>query len=117
MLKLVSSVMFLGAILATPVLADPVGQYAVQGANPGNQSPYKGTVTIDRTGDTYRVTWVVGGQRYIGTGIGDDTFIAVSYRSGNETGLALYKAEGPNWSGVWTYANGTRIGTESWSRR
>ena len=44
-------------------------------------------------------------------------FIAVSYRSGSETGLALYYAEGDDWVGVWTYANGTRIGVEKWARR
>ena len=104
-------------LLSSSVLADPIGRYAVSGANPGNESPYNGTVDVQQTGETYRVVWMINGQRYVGTGIGDDKFIAVSYRSGSETGLALYYAEGDDWVGVWTYANGTRIGVEKWARR
>jgi hypothetical protein len=40
------------------------------------------------------VTWAVGNVRFVGTGIGDKNFIAVSYRSGSDTGLALYRADG-----------------------
>jgi hypothetical protein len=97
--------------------ADPVGRYRVTGTNPGGGSSYHGTVTVDRTGDTYRVVWVVGGTRYIGTGIGTREGLAVSYRSGNSTGLALYGADGGNWEGVWTYAGGRDIGTEVWKRQ
>lgn len=96
--------------------ADPVGSYTVQGNNPGGGSRYTGTVTISRTGDTYRVVWVVGSTRYVGTGIGDKDFIAVSYRSGNDTGLALYGSDGGNWKGLWTYAGGREVGTEIWKR-
>lgn len=96
--------------------ADPVGSYTVQGNNPGGGSRYTGTVTISRTGDTYRVVWVVGSTRYVGTGIGDKDFIAVSYRSGNDTGLALYGSDGGNWKGLWTYAGGRELGTEIWKR-
>jgi hypothetical protein len=96
--------------------ADPTGSYSVEGTNPGAGSRYSGTVTVERTGQTYRVVWNVGGNRYIGTGIGDKDFMAVSYISGRDTGLALYGASGGNWSGVWTYAGGRQIGTEVWKR-
>ena len=102
---------------ATAFAADPVGSYAVEGTNPGNGSHYRGTVEISRTGETYRVVWVVGGTRYIGTGIGNKDFIAVSYRSGSDTGLALYGADGGNWAGVWTYAGGREVGSELWKRQ
>lgn len=97
--------------------ADPVGSYAVEGANPGGRGKYTGTVTVERTGETYRVIWVVAGTRYVGTGIGNKDFIAVSYRSGSDTGLALYGEDGGNWTGVWTYANGRALGAEVWKRR
>lgn len=97
--------------------ADPIGKYKVEGTNPGNGSSYSGTVTVEKTGDTYRVTWVVGGTRYIGTGIGDKNFIAVSYKSGSDTGLALYGEDGGNWEGVWTYAGGHQLGSETWKRQ
>lgn len=104
-------------LTATMALADPVGRYRVHGTNPGGGSPYSGTVTVTRTGDTYRVVWVIGGTRYVGTGLGDKDFIAVSYRAGNHTGLALYGPNGDGWAGVWTYAGGRQIGTEFWERR
>ena len=96
--------------------ADPVGRYAVEGTNPGGGSQYTGTVTVEKNGDTYRVMWVVGSTRYVGTGIGDHDFIAVSYKFGNDSGLALYGADGDNWSGVWAYAGARQMGTEVWKR-
>jgi hypothetical protein len=97
--------------------ADPVGTYRVEGTNPGGGSGYTGTVTVERTGETYQVVWVVGGVRYTGTGIGDKDFIAVSYRAGNDSGLALYGQDGGNWLGLFTVANGRNVGTEVWKRR
>ncbi len=97
--------------------ANPVGTYRVEGTNPGGGSAYSGTVTVEKTGETYRVVWVVGGTRYIGTGIGNKDFIAVSYKSGNDTGLALYGEDGGNWAGVWTYASGRQVGAEIWKRQ
>jgi len=101
---------------AAAFATDPVGHYEVEGSNPGGGGSYTGTVTVQKTGDTYRVVWDVGGTRYIGTGIGDRTFLAVSYKSGNNTGLALYSAEGEDWKGIWTYAGGRQIGPEAWKR-
>jgi len=105
------------AFSTTIALADPVGTYDVEGTNPGGNGHYAGTVTVQRTGDTYRVTWVIGSTRYVGTGIGTKDFIAVSYRSGNNTGLALYGADGDDWSGVWAYAGARQMGAEAWKRQ
>jgi hypothetical protein len=96
---------------------DPVGRYAVVGSNPGSGTNYSGTVTVERTGDTFRVTWDIGNQTYVGTGIGSDKGFAVAYRSGNQTGLAIYGAKGEDWEGVWTYTGGRDIGGEAWTRR
>ncbi len=101
---------------ATAFAADPVGSYSVEGANPGGKGNYTGTVTVQKTGETYRVIWVVGGTRYVGTGLGNKDFLAVSYKSGSETGLALYGADGGNWTGIWTYAGGKQVGPEIWKR-
>jgi hypothetical protein len=106
----------LGSVAAA-LAADPVGTYSVEGTNPGNGSRYSGVVAVEKTGETYRVVWVVAGTRYVGTGIGDKNFIAVSYRSGRDTGLALYGADGSNWAGAWTYAGGQQVGSETWKRR
>jgi hypothetical protein len=96
--------------------ADPVGHYLVEGTNPGGGGGYSGSVDVTRTGDTYRVVWTIAGQRFIGTAIGGTRAFAVSYRSGNETGLAIYTEDAQDWSGSWTYAGGNRLGTERWVR-
>jgi hypothetical protein len=103
--------------IVTPVLADPVGRYDVTGTNPSGGSGYSGSVTVEHTGQTYRVVWVVGSQRYEGTAIGDSKFLAISYRSGDQSGLALYGAKGDDWDGIWTYAGGRQIGAERWTRK
>lgn len=102
----------------TAAFADPVGRYFVEGSDPGKpNNTYTGTVTVEQTGDTYSVVWLIGGTKFVGTGIGNKDFIAVSYRSGNNTGLALYGPKDGGWNGVWTYAGGTTMGVERWVRR
>ncbi len=76
-----------------------------------------GTVTITETGQTFKMVWKIGSDTYTGTAIGDKDFLAVSYTSGNDTGLALYGADGGNWKGIWTYAGGTKIGSEMLKRQ
>lgn len=101
-----------------PALAgDPAGSYAVRGTNPGGGSPYAGTVRVEPTGDTYRVTWVIAGQTYVGTGTGTGEGFAVAYRSTNQTGIAYYVARGNDWDGSWTYTGGRKVGGETWTRR
>ena len=103
-------------LAGTAALADPAGRYDVAGTNPSG-STYSGSVTVQKTGDTYKVTWTIGGTRYNGTALGDDKFLAVSYTSGGDTGLALFGADGDEWKGVWTYAGGTKIGAEAWTKK
>ncbi len=103
--------------VAAACAEDPAGDYSVAGTNPGSSSEYSGSVSVERTGETYRVVWFVGGKRYIGTGIGNKEFIAVSYKSGSDTGLALYSPDGDNWKGVWAYSGARAMGTEIWKRR
>ena len=95
--------------------ADPVGHFAVKGNNPGGGDAYEGEVTVTKTGDTYKVVWTIEGTKYIGTGIGNDDFLTVSYKSGSETGLALYGHDKTGWSGIWTYAGGKTLGVEKWT--
>ena len=96
--------------------ADPVGKYSVAGTNPGNDGgKYSGTVVVKKTGDTYNVIWTIADDKFIGTGIGSKDFIAITYRSGKDTGLAMLAQDADgSWSGFWTYADGTQIGTERW---
>jgi hypothetical protein len=111
---------FVAAVLlwgiAAAYAADPVGAYDVQGSSPDG-SKYTGTATVTKTGETFKVIWVIGSDTYTGTAIGNKDFMAISYVSGSETGLALYGEDGGNWKGVWTYAGGTSMGTELWKRQ
>ena len=97
--------------------ADPVGSYTVEGANPGGGSKYSGTVTVERSGETYQVIWVIAGTRFVGTGIGNRESIAVAYSASSGTGLAVYNEDGGNWKGTWTFTNGRSLGSEVWKRR
>jgi hypothetical protein len=103
--------------LSTAFAGDPAGRYSVVGSNPGDKGRYSGSVEVERTGDTFRVTWDIGGQTFVGTGIGSEKGLAVTYRSGNQTGLAIYGSKGNDWEGVWTFTGGKEVGGEVWTRR
>jgi hypothetical protein len=103
-------------LTGTTALADPAGRYDVAGTNPGG-STYSGTVSVQQTGETYKVTWTIGGTQFNGTALGNDEFLAVSYVSGGSSGLALFSAQRGEWKGIWTFAGGTKIGTEVWTKR
>lgn len=105
----------LGGLVTAAFAADPVGTYKVQGTNP-NGGSYTGTVTVTKTGQTYQVVWEIGDTQFEGTAIGNKDFMAVTYHSGDNTGLALYGEDGGNWRGLWTYAGGTKIASENWKR-
>jgi hypothetical protein len=50
-----AALLVLSTVLAAA--ADPAGRYRVLGSNPGNGAKYSGTVTVERTVDTFRVTY------------------------------------------------------------
>ncbi|MGY2047970.1 hypothetical protein [Methylobacterium sp. JK268] len=105
-------------VAASPAAAlDISGRYQVKGATPDNSS-YTGTAEVTKTGETYRVTWSIGGTKYVGTGIGKDGFIAVAYKAGgSDTGICLLVTEdGDRVNVVWTYAGGRTLGGEQWTR-
>jgi hypothetical protein len=112
-------------------LADPVGKYQLRGTNPDNSGEYAGTVSVTRTGDTYKVVWSIGDTQTIGVGIGgrmvgegyqmgpaseEDSILSVAYKSGDTVGTAIYY-EDPDgvWRGAWAYDGSTQSATESWT--
>jgi hypothetical protein len=101
---------------ATAAWADPSGGYAVEGANPGGEGSYKGTVQVSKNGDAFQVVWRIGDQTYTGTGIGNDEFLAVGYDAGGGSpGIAAFARKGAGWEGVWTYFGKDKIGIEKWT--
>jgi hypothetical protein len=117
MLRSCAAIVLLALSSTLALAADPEGKYRVTGSNPGGGASYAGTVTVERTGDTFRITWDIGNRTFVGTGIGSERGLAVSYRSGNQTGLAIYGPQGDGWQGVWAYMDGRTIGGESWTRQ
>jgi len=120
-MRLIASITFAAAAaltlaLASPALADPEGTFKVTGTNPGGQGEYSGTVTIAEVGENvYAVNWQIGSSAAVGTAVGDEDFLSVGYKSGDNFGVALFVREGSDWSGVWTYGGGKEIGTETWT--
>jgi hypothetical protein len=95
-------------------LTDPVGHYMVRGTNT-NGSAYTGEVLVTRTGQTFRVAWRIGRQRFVGTGIAVEDSIAVSYQTGGRAGIALYgRKPSGRWEGVWAMAGNRETGTDVW---
>jgi hypothetical protein len=62
-------------------------------------------VDIEQEGDTYLVRWLEREGRAVGVGIGivRDNFLSVSYLSGRQLGVVVYRIEkGPVLTGQWT---------------
>ena len=80
------------ALAPLPAIAGPEGTYGMTGTNPGDNTQYKGLVTVEKTGGTYAVTWRFGKDEIRGIGTvsasSDKTF-AVSYDSAKSHGIAL----------------------------
>jgi hypothetical protein len=101
---------------APPALAGAEGTYNVVGTNPGDQGGYAGTVTVEQVGENvFSLQWSIGNNQAIGTAVGDDDFLSVGYKSGDNFGVALFIRDGEQWNGVWTYGGGKEIGQETWA--
>ncbi|WP_420244886.1 hypothetical protein [Roseiterribacter gracilis] len=117
---LAGAVLFAACASADAAPADrPIaGQYEVQGRLVGQQQPYKGIATVERAGATYKVTWQVGKERYVGTGLLDGDAFAVIYAAVGATaapGLVLYRIQ-PDGSllGSYTSMGAQTIAPEAW---
>ena len=54
------------------------GNYRVQGTNPDG-SPYRGTLTIERSGPLYLVRWKIGKDTYEGQGTLNGTTLTIDW--------------------------------------
>jgi len=92
---------------------DITGGYAMSGYTESG-SPYTGTTTIARTGNTYSVEQNTGGGILEGTGIFQGNSLAAVFSSGGDPMLAIYDIQ-PDGSliGQWTSFGGFEVGTET----
>lgn len=116
-MRLIASLAFATTLaLSTAALAEAEGTYNVVGTNPGGQGGYAGTVTVQKVGENvFSLQWAIGNNQAVGTAVGDDDFLSVGYKSGDNFGVALFIRDGDQWDGVWTYGGGTQIGQETWA--
>ena len=78
------------------------GVYRSEGVNPDG-TKYRGTVEIAKDDQTYLVRWLARQVTSIGIGIVRGDVLAVSYYTGTNIGIALYRIEkGPRLTGEWT---------------
>ena len=119
-LSMIAAALLCMAPLATTqaAAADITGSYLVDGTSPGGGS-YTGSVSVKKNADSlYQVVWTIGGEKYIGTAIGTDEMLSISYRSGNNTGVGLYVTQkNGSVKGIWTYAGGKELGGEVWLKK
>jgi uncharacterized caspase-like protein len=81
----------------------PEGDYLVEGRNPEGKH-YKGTVTIAKSGDRYRLKWKVAGQEYEGEGTLEDNFLTVEW--GDTTPVVYALAGDGSLTGLWDSGHG-----------
>jgi len=115
-LKTLFAAAVLAASFAAPAWADPSGTYSVDGTNPDGGAAYTGTVTVTKTGDTFKVDWTIGDHTVTGTAVGNDDLLSIGYSNGTQPGVGLYVKQDGKWKGVWSYLGQTSMGTESWSQ-
>ena len=109
------------SFFTAPVLSAPIeGVYSASGTNPGGRGSYKGTVTISRTHQTYKIVWNVGSV-FIGTGIVTGDTLSVAYTDEHKKwfGIVSYKIfdNGKQLHGEWSAHGGKSVGTEKLIKR
>ena len=99
-----------------PAMAIGPGVYTVKGNNGESTSEYTGTLTIVQTSkDTFKLTWVIGDERYDGFAVGDEHVLAASFVTKGASGTALLveddESEG-GYQSIWAFKGTTKLGYE-----
>jgi hypothetical protein len=81
---------------------DLAGTYRCEGMSP-NGHPYRTVVDISKDDQTYVVTWYSREGPAIGIGIVRDDTLSVSYFTGKDVGIVVYRIQkGPTLTGQWS---------------
>jgi hypothetical protein len=101
---------------SVPAMAGGAGVYLVKGNNGEPDSDYTGTLTIVQTSkDTFKLTWMIDGDRYDGFAVGDEHVLAASFTSKGSSGTALLVEDDENKGGyksIWAFKGETHLGVE-----
>lgn len=107
---------FLHSPLPAVAQGSVTGTYQVDGTNP-NGSKYSGVAVVEATGQTYLITWTVGGSKSVGRGVFLDKTLAVGGVLGNGGFVFAMSPKNGNLEGVWAdMQRGTTLGAEVWTR-
>jgi hypothetical protein len=100
------------------IASDLTGQYRVEGTNPSGRQ-YQGTAEITENGETYQIRWNIGpNETYEGVGILQEDALAVSFQSGQVSGVVVYQIqEGPKFVGRWAVMGDRKIKTETLTKQ
>lgn len=115
------------AVLAIVFLTVPAASLAIEGTydcvgqNPKGDT-YRGTVVIEKFGDSYELRWRIGNSTHVGVGFIENDRLcsswAVSTNSGVLTGVVVYRIESGQLIGRWSQFPGKGgIYSETLTRR
>jgi len=107
-------------LIGTEDLEGPVGLngvYTITNAyNPKTGGSYSGTVSINKNGGVYLVSWSLPSESYSGIGILQDNVLIVGWGLGQNTNVVGYKIEDKTLLGQWAMSGTTEIGIENLSK-
>ena len=112
-----------GAILAAAATAGPAsatdltGDYAAEGACPAPMNNrYRGTLTIRSSGIFHTLTWRVGDETILGTGMEHEGRMVIEFRfPSGQTGLMGMYRNGAGWRGNWAVHGAEILCSETWT--
>lgn len=116
-LPIIAAVALAMAATAGPAAAaDLSGNYLVQGSCPAPNSAYRGTLRIDSHGLFHTLTWHIGPDTIVGTGLEHDGRMVIEFRFANgTTGLMDMVRTGATWRGGWAVTNVNMFCSEAWT--
>jgi hypothetical protein len=92
------------------------GTHTIEGTAP-NGNTYTGSVAIEKTGDTYKMSWTIGDQQYVGVGIESGDKLVVAYGRGNFGCMDYDLSRDEEMEGRWAARADTRTAVERLRRR
>lgn len=100
------------------IASNLAGQYKLEGTNP-NGGQYQGTAEITENGETYQIRWKIGpNETYKGIGILQEDVLAVSFESGQVSGVVVYQIqEKPKLVGQWALMGDRKIQAETLTKQ
>lgn len=89
------------------------GEYEITSTDPGPEGlQFTGTLNIQRSRDTYQVTWNVDNQTYRGVGLRVDDWLIVGWGQGDGLAVSEYEFDGNKATARWALSGSRELGME-----